>query len=414
MELDINFPIMARVARPKLDGEYCMLVAHTHRVDVPEVRAIDTEVALPPLTQLGSEGDSRVLPELRLYDGRLFRFLGPAEVSRNGDVSLPDLFLEAFGKAGYGNADFVYNSNAAFASYTDRIWKDHVNRSPIARPIHQLYQDRLCSMSMDGADKRNKTWPRVTPYAGYAASEALHWKDALDRSRVTAQDDIEEALAMHQAQAARLLLVDDGIWYETRTPCIEVDTTWPHSTGIRQSVVMRYRYMPETMEQAPTVLYFPIHQADQAREAAERFRQRLGMESVTDVAYPYEATDHPAFDIDTVGDLIHRTGQALSTNLLKHIIQRPDRSEHIDAGWVAGLTDLYNGDNHILGRRANYSDHLPKIVDHFLGMYWNKFTAGLARMSVPQMRQSLPLVVEMIDDLPISLGLHHSTGRTPT
>jgi hypothetical protein len=413
MEMNIDFPIMARVAKPKLDGEFRMLVAHTHRVDVPEVRAIDTEVALPPLTQFGSEGDSRVLPELRLYDGRLFRFMGTTRRSSDGDVRLPDLFGKAFGKTGYGNTDFVHSSNMDFVSIADRIWTDHGNTSPISRPIHQLYQDRLCSMSMDGADKRNKTWPRVTPYAGYAASEALYWKDTLDRTRVTVQEDVEEALAMHQAQADRLLLVDDGIWYETRPPCIEVDTTWPHATGNRQSVMMRYRYMPETMEQAPTVLYFPIHQADRAREAAERFRERLGMESVTDIAYPYEVSDHPAFDIDTVGDLIHRTGQALSTNLLKHIIQRPDRSEHIDAGWVAEVTDLYNGDNHILGRRADYSDHLPKIVDHFLGVYWNKFTAGLARMGAPQMRQSLPMVVEMIDDFPISPELHHTKFQRP-
>ena len=67
------------------------------------------------------------------------------------------------------------------------------------------------------------------------------------------------------------------------------------------------------------------------------------------------------------------------------------------------VLDRYHADNHVLGKRADYLTDFQAIVDCFLSMYWNKFTGGFAEMRLPQLRKVLPVVIEMMDDLPISI-----------
>jgi hypothetical protein len=404
MQLDIHFPVMARVTKRNADEEVRMLVSHTHRADVPEVSKSETDVALPPVIQ--TIGDkTRVLPELRFHEGRLFRYLDTKNSLNPTPHNITDLFENAFSDSGHGDYDFVHSENVPFHYI--------MNRTPLARPIHQLYQERLCAMSMDGSDRRNRTWPKASPYMGYSASEKTDLNAAMDQVSSVNADDLDEAFAMHRAQADRLLMIGNEIWYETGPPCIEVDTHWNKYNATESTLFMRYRYMPETMEQRPTSIFFPLSQADRARETAEMLMKRYSMADLSGISHE-DVAYHPSFDVATSEDLVHRTGQALLTNLLKHIIQRPDRATGIDAGWIASLTNTYHADNPVLGKKADYSGDLPAIVDCFLLMSWNKFTGGLADMFLPQLRKVLPVVVEMVDDLPISIpGLAplHTFGK---
>ncbi|MCZ7862827.1 hypothetical protein O9X98_15735 [Agrobacterium salinitolerans] len=404
MQLDISFPVMARITKRNAEGEFRMLVSHVHRADVPEVSKSETEIALPPVKLSGDQ--PMVLPELRSHEGRIYRYLDTRSGKNPTSHKFADLFGHAFSEAGPGRYDFVYRENEPV---------DHIlDRMPLSRPIHELYQERLCALSMDGLDSRNKTWPKSGPFVGFDKNEKQDFKAAMERVASVSADDLDEAFAMHRAQADKLLIIDDSIWYETRPPCIEVDTFWNQYKPTESILQMRYRYMPETLEQAPSSIFFPLSQAALARETAENLRERYKMRGVEAISHEFEVSDHPAFDVATSEDLVHRTAQALLTNLLKHIIQRPDRATAIDAGWIASLTDTYHADNHVLGKRADYSTDLSMIVDHFLSMYWNKFTGGLSLMTLPQMRKVLPVVVEMMDDMPISIpGLAsvHTLGK---
>ncbi|MDW9481943.1 hypothetical protein GOB57_25160 [Sinorhizobium meliloti] len=395
MQFDIRFPVMARVTKKGAEDEFRMLVSHTHRADIPEVSRSETETALPSVVQTAGNL-TRVLPELRFHEGRLYRFLG-----HRSQAGL--LLGSAFSEFASGDFDFVYSTNPRFK----------MDQSPVSRPIHQLYLDRLAALSMDGADSRNKTWPKASPYIGYKASGRTSLKKALDQVSSVNSADLNEAFEMHRAQADRLLVIGDSIWYETRPPCIEVDTINMFNT-MESTVSMRYRYMPETMEQRPTSIFFPLSQAERAKATAEKLRRRYRMAALKPIPHKYESLDHPAFDFDPAEDIVHRTGQALLTNVLKHAIQRPDWAASIDAGWIAAITYVYHTDNHLIGKKADYSTHLPAIVECFLSKSWKKFTGGLAALNLPQLRKVLPVVVEMMDDLPISIpGLApvHTLGK---
>lgn len=386
MQFDIRFPVMARVTQKGAEDEFRMLVSHTHRADIPEVSKSETEAALPSVIQ--TTGNlTRVLPELRFHEGRLYRFLGNRSQS-----SL--LLGRAFSEFASGDFDFVYSTNPRF--------KQNMDQSPVSRPIHQLYMDRLVALSMDGSDSRNKTWPKASPYMGYKASGRTSLKKAMDQVSSVNAADLNEAFEMHRAQADRLLVIDDSMWYETRPPCIEVDAMHMFNTT-ESTVFMRYRYMPETMEQRPTSIYFPLLEVERAQATAEKLRKRFRMADLKPIPHKYESLDHPAFDFDSAEDIVHRTGQALLTNVLKHVIQSPDWASSIDAGWIAAITYVYHTDNHLIGKKAVYSAHLPAIVECFLSKSWKKFAGGLAAMNLPQLRKVLPVVVEMMDDMPISI-----------
>jgi hypothetical protein len=389
MQMDIKFPVLARVKKRRSASENWMLVSHSHRVEVPEVSSAETEIALPPLQKVIS-GVPFSLPELRFHGGRLFRYLQSAHVTGR-----ESLFSSAFATAGYKSFDF-YSAAAA-----NQILRN-IDGAPLARPIHRLYEERLCAMSMDVSDTRNRTWPKVSPTIGYDQSQNLSLDEALSSVTQVNDDDLDEAFAMHRAQAGRLLLIDDGIWMETKPPCIEVDTGWDERTASASSVRMRYRYLPDAPYPAITSLFFPLSELDRATDMAHRTQKKFRMKDVEHVPHPFELSDHASFAFDTAEDIVHRTGQMLLTNLLKVMVANLYVVRDRDMAWLARMKDIFEADNPVLGRKADYSDDLSEIVDHFLEITWSRFSGGLSVVDIQQIRKALPLVVELMDELPIS------------
>ncbi|MCV9964461.1 hypothetical protein OIU34_21460 [Pararhizobium sp. BT-229] len=401
MRFGIRFPVMARVTRKDAKGEYRMLVSHVHVEDVPEVSTGETEVAVPPVEQVGPRGEKRALNELRLHDDRLYRYLGKSG-DRDASSRMPDMFGKAFSRAGSKATDFVASSNPGYDAFA--------NAFPLSRPVHHLFEDRLAALSMDGSDSRNRTWPKTSYWIGNDKNETTLLEQALDHILSVNADDLEESFAMHRAQAGRLLVIDGGVWYETRPPCIEVDTRWAEYKASQSTVFLRYRYMPETMEQQPTSIFFPISAAEQAGDLAHRLCKRFRMEGVSPLRHGFETSDHPSFDFDSNEDIVTRTGQALASNVLKHAVQRPDKVKHVDAGWIARISDMLHWHNHLIGRDVDYAAELPGLVDQFLSLAPVK-SRGMDTLNMQQLKKTLPLVVEMMDDLPISL---HGLASTPS
>lgn len=401
MRFDIKFPVMARVTRKDAKGEHRMLVSHVHVEDVAEVSLGETEVAVPPIEQIGPGGEKRILGELRLHDDRLYRYLGKPG-NQDASSRMPDMFGKAFSRAGSKATDFVASSNPGYDAFA--------NVFPLSRPVHHLYEDRLAALSMDGSDSRNRTWPKTSYWIGNDKNETALLAEALGHTQSVNAEDLEESFAMHREQAGRLLVIDGGVWFETRPPCIEVDTRWAEYKASQSTVFLRYRYMPETMEQLPTSIFFPVSAAKQAEDLARNLCRRFRMEGVVPLKHGFETCDHPTFDFDSNEDIVMRTGQALASNILKHAVQRPDKVKHLDAGWLARIADMFHWHNHIIGRDVDYAPDLPELVDQFLSLAPVK-SRGMDVLNMHQLKKTLPLVLEMMDDLPISL---HGLASTPS
>ncbi|MDW9481942.1 hypothetical protein GOB57_25155 [Sinorhizobium meliloti] len=410
MHLNIKFPVMARAVRKGARQECRMLVSHNHVADIPEVSVRETEVPIRAVAQDNERGITRTLRELRLYEGRLYRYLGVdvlhGTISKGGG-----LLAEAFGDFGYRRNDYIASTDGAFDGKCDV--------SPLSKPIKIILEDRLEAMAMDGGDARNRTWPRVT-MGDTRENELLTLDGALEQVHSLNGDDLEEAFAMHRIQAGKLLLIDNELWYETGPPCIAVETAWTHGYASRSDVVMRYRYMPDAMDHAITTVYYPVTALDQAREAAGVMRGRFRMGGVSPwlgdferhhAKFAYEG--HPAFAFDPSEDLVNRTGHALATNLLKVATQRPDKFAGVDSEWPSELACAFASFNPLTGRDIDYAERLPALAKTFLELSPYKST-GLAMLSYKQVRAAIELAVEHLDNMPISVhGLAGAPALSP-
>lgn len=398
MIIDIKFPVMARVQRKGQRGEHRMVVSHVHSHEIAEVSSAETELALPPVKPRAEKWRSSTLPELRLHGGRLYRYLRPVDPRSN------HLFRIAYELEAWGTRDYY----ATQKSHID----PQMGRNPLARPIQHLIENRLSSLAMDGEDSKNRTWPHRTLF-WYSENERLFLKNALEECSSVNSEDLDECYAMHRSQSEKLLKIDDGIWYETKPPCIEVDTSWDEGNASQSSVDLRYRYMPETTDHRPTSLFFPLYESDQALATAQRLRKKFRMGDVVSfLPENLEKCDHPTFEINTSEDIVNRVGSALSMSMLKYAVSRPDKMECLEEGWLAKMSDMFHDDNPVIGRGVDYAAELPALVKNFLKTSTFKYGV-LTQMNTAHLRKVLPLVLEMLDDMPISLyGLDSGTSLT--
>lgn len=410
MELTIRFPVMARAVPKGARYECRMLVSHDHVTEVREVSARETEVPVRTVVQDNARGVPYAMRELRLHQGRLYRYLGVSTVL-GAVIRGGELLGEAFGDWGVRTNDFIASTEGAFDGKGDR--------SPLSKPIKTILEDRLEAMAMDGFDSRNRTWPRLCG-AGSAQNDATSLASALDQVHSVNGDDLEEAFAMHRTQADRLLLIDSELWYETGPPCYAVETQW-RTNAARSNVVIRYRLMPDSMDHAISTVYYPVSALDQAHEAAETLRRRFRMNDVLPWLgdfgkhHPkFSYGDHPALSFDPSEDFVNRTSHALAMNILKAATQRPDKFGAVDAGWLAELAEAFAVSNPLIGREMDYASWLPALAETFLQISPYKST-GLAMLSYKQVRKSIELAVEHLDNMPISVhGLAVGPAVRPT
>ncbi|MCS4088763.1 hypothetical protein [Rhizobium sp. BK176] len=409
MQISIKLPVMARAFIKGARSESRLLVSQVHQVDVPSVSAMETEVPIRTVvTNFGGRA-YHGMRELRLHDGKLYRYLGiNAHLGKLDDGG--KMLSEAFGDFGLRSADF-------FASTEGR--SDRRDYYPLTKPIRGVIEDRLDALSMNGADIRNRTWPKLFAVPAWE-NEAMSLDAAMDHVQEVNRDDLEEAFAMHRAQADRLLMIDNELWYETTPPCIAVETQWrAGGKPSNSAVIVRYRHLPETMDHAITTTYYPISAYREAHEAADEANRKFRMAGVAVLTTGFERDnlpafahgDHPAFQFDQSEDLVRRTGHALAVTILRNAVQRPDKFANVGGGWLSELESAFATFNPLLGRDIDYAARLPALAETFLAVSPYK-TAALSMLSYKQVRKAIEVAVEQLDNLPISVhGLATAPAR---
>jgi hypothetical protein len=398
MRFDIKFPVMARAVRKGTRQECRMMVSHNHAADVREVSARETETPVRTVVQDNARGMPFAMRELRLHEGRLYRFLGVSTV-RGSIIRGGDILSDAFLDFGSRREDYIASTEGPFDGKCDLC--------PLSKPIKNILEDRLEALAMDGADARNRTWPKLS-MGDASENDRMSLDAALELVHSANGDDLEEAFAMHRAQAERLLLIDNELWYETGPPCYAVETQW-RGIATQSNVIIRYRLMPDAMDHAISTVYFPVGSLDQARDEAETIRRRFRMNGVSPSLGDFGKRhvgfahgDHPAFSFDPSEDFVRRVGHALATNLLKVSAQRPDKVAAVDADWLLELGSAFAAFNPLTGRDIDYGQRLPALAETFLQLSPYKST-GLATLSYKQVRKSIEMAVEHLDNLPISV-----------
>lgn len=394
MTLEIKYPVMARAVRKGGRNECLLMGSVKQRVDVPQIAAYETAQVTSPMLMRGDivkSGQSRegMVRELRVFEGKLYRFVLPGG-DASGDVPM---FTKAFPNLRHSTYDYVHWSYKA--DYSRDIY-------PLTRPVFAVFWDRLTAMGMHDASARNKTYPKGTGWSSYQDNEDADFMALASEAHSVNAGDVEESLAMHRRQSDRLLIVDDGLWYESRPPCIAVNAVWEEYKPSKSCVRIDYRFLPDTMDQSPSTLYFPLHAVDAARETAERLCREMRMFGVQDRLPGFEVPDHPAFDFNTAEEAVKRTGQAVAMNLLNFAAIRPDKFEDIDPDWLAGIHRMFHEHNPVLGREVDYASALPQLVETYLAMSPHKI-GGMQDMQKVELRKALPRMVEMLDELPISI-----------
>ncbi|MBY3432599.1 hypothetical protein HFN89_00230 [Rhizobium laguerreae] len=410
MQLSIKFPVMARALVKGARLESRMLVSHVHKVEVPSVSARETEVPIRTVVSQNELGLFHGMRELRMHDGRLYRYLDIH--TQFGRVTKGAAMLdEAFGDFWMRRADYIASTDGRFDVMSD------VN--PLSKPIRMVIEDRLDAMAMNLSDGRNRTWPKLVGGAPAVENENLTLDAAMDDVQEVNRDDLEEAFAMHRAQADRLLLIDGELWYETTPPCIAVETLWRGGVAKNASVHARYRHLPEAMDHAITTVYYPLSAFAEAKDAAREMRARFRMAGVKmlteafekDNLPAFEHGDHPAFQFDQSEDFVQRTGHALAVNILRTSIQRPEKFGDVDSGWLSKLAAAFATFNPLLGRDIDYASRLPALAETFLAVSPYKSSA-LAMLSYRQLRKGIEYAVEQLDNMPISVhGLAAAPAR---
>ncbi|MBY3432600.1 hypothetical protein HFN89_00235 [Rhizobium laguerreae] len=397
MKLSVKFPIMARATRKNVPGECRMLVAHNHHQDVPEVSLRETEIAVPSTVLKDEKGRLASIKELRFYNDRLYRYIAPLS-------AVSGLLSCAFSRLCPYVQDYIYTSG-----HNDFLVR---SRTPLSRPISRVFQDRLDAMAV--ADpSRNRVWPKAKERHDMHEGERRSYAEVAGDFTWLSDGDLAESFEMHRSQADKLLLMGGALWYETTSPSIAVDTHWYNYRQDVCPVFVRYQYLPETMNQDVTTMHFPLSAADRALDVAAEMSSRHGMRGVVSLLGEFETSDHSAFSFDTSEDIVRRTAQALAVNLLRFSVLRPDRVTDVGAEWLSGIGELVQTHNPVLGREVDYASALPSLVETFLRLSPRKF-GGLAHVQNAQLRKTLPQVVGMLDDLPISVQGFGPTGASPT
>jgi hypothetical protein len=406
MEIKVNYPMMARAIRKGIKGECRLLASADHRHDVPEVSGRETEQVTSSAIVYNHVGKMASAPPLRIYADRLYRFIAPLHRGarhRSDDLHLYDVTARAFGDGSSASHDYLFTS-------LGKQFCDKRNRSPLARPVFGVFRDRLEAMAMNGTHGRNRTFPKGHGWNGYEPNEDEDFHVLAGSSQWISTDDVEESLSMQRRQSERLLVIDEGLWYETKPPCIAVEAHWQKYRPTESSVIVSYRYLPDAMDMSPSTRYFPLSALAQARESAERLRSEFRMKDVVDKVVDFDFVDHETFEFDTVENLVTRTGHALSLSLLNYRAIRPDKIDENTEAWLAGLSEEFHSFNPVLGVEVDFASRLPAIVENYLALDAPK-CIDMQKYQKTELRKILPGIVDMLDDMPVAV---HGLGVAPS
>ncbi|MCS4089826.1 hypothetical protein [Rhizobium sp. BK176] len=348
MQIDIKFPMLVRAtpASSKKSERY-FYGSHIHKVEVPEISLSETEIGLDAVTFTAGSGARRIFPQLRAYDGRLYRPLGN-----------PDGLFSAGhkDKASPGGGDYYVTSPA----------QADMARRPLAQPVEKRAQWMI---DLHGADtQRNyKLWPEENRHPKPPVSRNDFLFSEADLKQVN-EDDVAVSMRMFEAQADRLLVIGGKYWMETTMPCLNVVV---FERGRGNGVTLDMGFLP-LGHAGSTWMRFPLSAFDEAHEFAQQMRQvwragevDIGHADIADI-------DVSAVDFDHNEEAAHTMALVVGSNLVRRSVQHEFHSVHAEsAPLFTGATlqrfeavkEAVLANNDIVGARSNLIDMTPDILE---------------------------------------------------
>lgn len=347
MQIDIKFPMLVRATPASRKGERYFYGSHIHTADVPEISVSETEVGLDAVTFTSGNGANRIFPQLRAYDGRLYRPLG-------NPVGLFDA----------GHNDQASPGSATY--YVSSPARPDMARRPLAQPIEKRSRWMI---DLHGADtQRNyKLWPEKSRHPIPPLSRNAVLFSETDLREVNG-DDVARSMQMCEAQAGRLLVIGGKYWMETTMPCLNVVT---REDGYGRAVTLDMGFIP-LGHSGSTWMRFPLSAFDEAHEFARQMLQvwdggrvDIGHADVADL-------DLSAVEFDHNEEAAHTMALVVGSNLVRRSVQHEFHDVHADAAPLFEGTRLRRfetvkeailANNDIIGERSNLIDLMPDILE---------------------------------------------------
>jgi hypothetical protein len=348
MKIDIKFPMLVRStpASSKKSERY-FYGSHIHKADVPEISVSETDVGLDAVSFTAGTGAQRIFPQLRSYEGRLYRPLGN-----------PDgLFSFAYeDKGSPGRADYYVSSPA----------RSGMARRPLAQPMERRSQWMI---DLHGADtQRNyKLWPEKASHPKPPLSRNAVLFSETDFKEVNA-DDVARGMQMCEAQAGRLLMIGGKYWMESTMPCLTV--TVKGDDRHDKSIELGMEFLP-LGHSGDTWMRFPLSAYDEAHDFAQQMVREWG--GTVNVGHADVADiDVSGVDFDHNEEAAHTMALAVGSNLVRRSVQHEFHSVHADAAPLfegarlrrfEAVKEAILANNDIIGERSNLVDITPDILD---------------------------------------------------
>jgi hypothetical protein len=352
MQLDIKFPIFVRAnpaATKKTDRRF--FGSYVHSADVAEVSVGETEIGLDSLGFVSGDGERRVFPQLRSYDGRLYRPLGNPE----------GLFTDAYSRDRYDHGiDYVVSVPPTAK----------MSRRPLAFPIRDWTQWFIDVHGMDTA-RNYKLWPEE-PRAPHPPVNRNDVDFATAELRDVNGDDFAVYMKMFEAQANRLLVIGGKFWMETTKPCLTV--TMSGGDHNAKAVTLDAGFLPLVSPRTSTWMRFPLSAYGEAVAYAE---QMMGeWRGTNDIGFAEtDGMDLSAVGFDHDEEATHAMALAVGSNLVRRSVQHEFHQVHRESPPLfegsrltrfLAVKDAILANNDISGERSDLVGILPEIME-----FWN-------------------------------------------
>lgn len=388
MQIDIKYPLLVR-ATPEASrkGERYFWGSHTYQADVPEISLDETAIGLGSVVFTSANGERRVYPQMRSYNGHLYRPLGNPQ----------ELFSRAHPpRDAAENADYIVSVPPGPL---------RMGRRPLAEPVREWACWFIDLHGMDTA--RNwKLWPENERGIGpYLDRNTVEFVDAKLRDVNAA--DLATAMKMCQAQSQRLLVIDGKYWMETTMPCLTVSA----SDGTERKARLTMDFLPRCGGSGDWIR-FPLSAFAEALEFAQHTAEDLRIDpNNRDFGHvELEELDLVAVGFDYNEEAGHAMALSVGSNLVRRAEQHGFHKLHENSGPLFQGSDLARfetvraailGNNDIIGERSDLISLTTDILD-----LWKKVKAprysGLPMPTGGVFDRFVAKAIEMSEDAFIS------------
>lgn len=350
MQLDIKFPMLARVLPTVKKGERFFWGSTVHSAEIAEISLRETDVGLEPIA-FSDDGERRTYPALRTYQGRMYRPLGDHE----------GLFERSFTIGRWDEDDPHVISEPPHPN---------LSRRPVSEAIRRYFQ---WIIDLHGADTHygSKLWPDYK----------RNWHDARNRNDILLSEtplehvypeDFEVAQKMFKVKADSLLLIDGKPWMATTMPCLTVSTHGDRHS--QHGVALKFGFLTQGLP-GRGWMRFPLAAYDEAQDFARQLVREWGgvLGNVTDIGR-FGGADLSTVDFDYHAEAAHTMALTLGSNIVRRAIQQDFHPNHRESGPLfegerlaryERIHDAVLSNNDILDQRSDLTDLLPELHDEW-------------------------------------------------